>query len=238
MRLVAILALGVLPLSAFQEGQDKAGVTRTVTVREGETVVLKLRMAEAGKNFLGVLTLPEAVAHVVSAWDPKDLSVEHESNRLFLKLLTKSEGHLDVVTAGGSHFRFLLAPAEPGSPYDSNVIVRTAGSEVRAREEGGAGGALELVRAMRLGLIPPDATVRSGKNEVLYFSPAFEVGHLYTYETGRFRGDVLRLSNKSPGEAVYVDVTRWTGERLVLIGSKDVVVPPGKSTRLYVVDWK
>ena len=91
---------------------------------------------------------------------------------------------------------------------------------------------------MRLGDVPPDATVRSGGNEVLLRTARLEAKLHYVYETGRHRGYVLGLTNLSSNEAYHVDVRRFGGETLVLVGAKDVVIPPGKSTRLYVVDWK
>ncbi len=242
MRIASILALAVLraPGSAQEEGEEKPGAARTVTVRDGETVTLMLRVAEPTKNLLTVVTLPEAVVHVLSAWDEKDLSVEQEGNRLFLKLLSKVEGHLDVVTSGGAHIRFLILPAEGTVPYDSNVLVKAAPARpVQGPPRApGASGALELVKAMRLGDVPPDATVRSGGGEVLFSSPDVDVALAWIYETGRFRGTVLALTNKSSSEAYHVDVSRFQGERLVLIGSKDVIVGPQKMTRLYIVEWK
>jgi len=238
-----ILGLFLLPFPAWAQDGKTEGTEapRTVRARDGETVSLKLRVAEPGKNFLTVVTLPDPVAHVVSAWDPKDLSVEQEGKKLFLKLLSKAEGHLDIVTAGGAHVRLLILPAPASDPADSNVEVRLAPREAheeKTSHRAGASGALLLVKAMRLGEVPPDATVRSGVSETLYSSTAIDIALLSVYETGRFRGYVLSLANKSDTEAYHVDVSRLQGERLVLVGAKDVVVHPRKSTRLYVVDWK
>ena len=245
----AFAALFTTVLAGFptlqEEPPSKLGSVRTVRVKDGETVTVKVQVADAERNILSVVTLPDPVAHVVSAWDRKDLSLEHESNKLFLKLLSKVEGHVDVVTSSGAHYRFLLLPVPAEAPYDSNVIVKTRENaeddpkeKEKARVRRSASGALELIKAMRLGEVPPLATVRKGNGEVLWTSPNAQVTLLYVYETARFRGYVLGLANHASKEAYHVDVTRFTGERLVLIGSKDVVVPPGKSTRIFVVDWE
>jgi hypothetical protein len=236
-----LLANLSVPLGAQEGSAPKEGATRTVAAKEGETVTVQLRVAEAGKNFLTALCFPEGVAHVVSAWDAKDLSIEEVGTKLFLKLLSKTEGHLDVITVSGAHTRLLIVPAEAPGGYDSTVIVRPAASPPSSEKTPPAvtaSGALELIRAMRLGLVPPDATVRSGQNERLAGGALIEATLLYVYETGRYRGYVVRLANTSLRESTLVDVTRFTGERLVLLGTRDVVVPPEKSTRLYVVDWK
>ena len=237
-----VLTLAV-PSAAQEEPAENPGAVRTVRARDGETIILKVRIADHERNLLSVVTLPDPIAHVVSAWDPKDLSLEHDAKKLFLKLLSKTEGHLDVITTSGTHYRFLVVPVAAPGPYDSNVVVKEGGE--RQAESGKASarkrtasGALELVKAMRLGEAPADATVRDGMKEVLWTGPTVELTLLYVYETGRFRGIVLGLTNRSPEEAYHVDVTRFTGETLVLIGSKNVIVPPGKATRVYLVEWK
>lgn len=239
----AYLALASSAAAAAAQEGSQAGGSRTVSVKDGQTVIVKARVAEAGKHLLTALVLPEGVAHVLSSWDAKDLSLEQEGPRLFVKLLAKAEGHLDVVTTGGLHVRFLLVGVPAPEAYDATVVVRSAGAEAAAApppegRRAGAGGALELAKAMRLGEVPPEATVRSGGNEILLRAGILEARLHYVYETGRFRGYVIGLSNLSEDEAYHLDVRRFGGEALVLIGAKDVVIRPGKSTRLYVVDWK
>ena len=90
--------------------------------------------------------------------------------------------------------------------------------------------------------------VRSGREEpqarseeeqdVLFSSQDAEVRLLYVYETAQFHGYVLTLLNRNQKLAYHVDVRQFTGKNLVLIGSKDVVVKPGKATRVYIVDFK
>ncbi len=241
--IIPALILAAVRESGAQEKADPAGASRTVVAKDGQTVTVKARVAEAGKNFLTVLALPDAVAHVVSSWDAKDLSLEQEGSRLFIKLLAKAEGFLDVVTTGGLHVRFFLVGVAAPGAFDSTIVVRIGGGEAPAPSapagrRGGSGGALELAKAMRLGDVPPDATVRSGGNEDLLRMANLEAKLHYVYETARYRGYVLGLANLSLSEAYHLDVRRFGGEALVLVGAKDVVIPPGKSTRLYVVDWK
>ena len=234
-----VFAVLSIPWTLSLAQDETAGPARTVTVTAGRTVPLKLRVAESTKNLVTVVTLPAAIAHVVSAWDAKDLSVEQEGNKLFLKLLGKVEGHLDVVTAEGAHYRLLVTPVQGPSPYDSSVLLEKAAPPADpSRKPARADGALELMKAMRLGEAPPDATVRPGGREVVFSSPDIDLSLLWTYETGRFRGHVLEVSNKSTSEAFHLDVARFRGERQVLIGSREVVVGPRGFTRLYLVEWK
>lgn len=218
----------------------EAGAVRSVTVQGGEAVRLQVRPSEPGRVFITAVTFPEAITHVVSAWDPKDLSLEHEANRLFIKLLGKAEGSLDVILAGGAHVRLFLATAIAPAPWDGTVAVNRAASspEPASPRRSNASGALDLARAMRLGQVPPDATVRSGGNAVLFRNADIAVSLHYVYETGRYRGYVLGLANRSDRQAYRVDLTRFGGEHLVLVGARDLVVGPGRATRIYAVDWK
>jgi len=238
--------LALLPLAWGDEQDAKDGTTRSVTPRDGETIPLQVRVSDASTNVLTVVTFPDPIQHVVSSWNPKDLSVEHETTKLFIKLLAKVEGHLDVVTSVGKHYRLYVAPAPATGRYDSHVTVKSGGgtTEEGERKEGrrshaGPGtGPIELIKAMRLGQIPPDATVRSGKKEVLFASDGLEARFLWVFETGRYRGYVVELSNKSADDAYYVDVSRFRADNLVLIGAREVVVRPQTSTRVYLVLWK
>ncbi len=243
-----ILLLGTAGMAlapAFgQEDRTLEGKVRSVVLKDGETVTVRVRVAEKDKNLVSVVALPDAVQHVLSGWNPKDLSLDHAENRLFVKLLAKTEGHLDVVTAAALHYRILIVPAASGAEYDSIVTVRRAdaadaGEKDRKTAPRNASGALELVRSMRLGEVPPDTSVRSGKGEVVIATEEFEASLLYVYETARYRGYVLGLVNRSKAEAYAVDFSRFKSDgSLVLLGARDMVVAPGKATRIYLVFWK
>lgn len=227
-------------LGTLQDASPQDGAKRTVTAKDGDTITLRVRVYQDGKSYPTVVALPEDVANLIHGWDQKYLSLDKEGKLLSITLLAKAEGYLDVVTVQGTHLRLLISPVSQA--HDSTVTVRigapAASEPEKTARRGGASGALDLIRAMRLGDVPPDATVRSGGNEVLLRTAEITVSVHYIYETGRFRGYVLGIANSSSREAFHVDVSRFTGEKLVLVGAKDVVIAPGKSSRLYVVDWK
>ena len=197
------------------------------------------RVSTPTAHVLSAVTLPDPIRQVVSAWDRKDLSVEHAGSKLFLKLLQKVEGHLDLMTAMGGHYRLYLVPAPLGAEFDSHVTLLSRGRGEGVKRPGrSASGALELARAMRLGKIPPGVSVRSGQGKGVLSTERLEARLLFVYEETRLRGYVLSLSNKSRKNSALVDVTRFTPARLVLIGARDLVLGPGEATRLYLVFWK
>lgn len=239
MRTLAIALAAALVVRAQENPPQPA--ERQVSVKDGETVRIRVRVSTREEHYSTVVRFPEPIAHVVSSWDPSQISVQDEESRLVLKLQAKAEGYLDVVLTGGTLVRLFVAGVTPPGPFDSAVQVRLTGAPLAAEKpapRGGTSGALELIRAMRLGEVPPDATVRTGRGEVLFQSPQLAVKALYVYETGRYRGWVLGLENLSVRDAYPLDLTRFGGDSLVALGARDLVVGPGKSTRLYIVDWK
>src|SRR5262245_50212553 len=92
MRILSSLSL-TLALGLPGAAQDTdSGRARTATAREGDAVPVTLAVADAAHNYLTRITFPDTVEKVVSAWNPKDLSVEHEGAMLFLKLLAPVRG--------------------------------------------------------------------------------------------------------------------------------------------------
>ncbi len=243
MRQVFLLALLTMPASAQEPPARPVPAERVVVLRDGETAQVRVRVSSREEHFSTVVRFPESVLHVVSSWDPAQISVQDEETRLVLKLQAKASGYLDVVLAGGALLRLFIVGVTGTEAFDSALQVRLAGQAASAAEKPATGaasasGALDLIRAMRLGEVPVDVTVRTGKNEVLFRSTDIQVSLLYVYDAARFRGLVLSLENLSVTNSYPLDITRFGGEALVLIGARDLVVPPGASTRIYIVDAK
>lgn len=213
----------------------QADETRTVQCADGGTVALSLRVATTDAHRLTVVAFPDPVQDVISSWNEKDISVEHLGAKLFLKLLSKVEGHLDVVTRRGFHVRLYIKPADENARYDSHIVVSANNQELigpRRFPE-----ALELVKAMRLGVVPPGIAA-SRADCVLHTSGEMEVRLIYVYAATRYRGYVLRLTNTSRTDPLQLDPSRFTSPRLVLMGAKSLTVLPEASTLAYLVFWK
>jgi hypothetical protein len=243
MKALALSAWLFLPVAARQEmPATPIPMERQVSVKEGETVQVRVRVSTREEHYSTVVRFPEPIAHVVSSWDPSQISVQDQETRLVLKLQVKAEGFLDIVLAGGTLVRLFISGVAAPAPFDSAVAIRLPAApgpaEAKSAPRGGGSGALELIRAMRLGEVPPDATVRTGQNSVLFRSRDIQVTVLYVYETARYRGSVLSLENLSARESYPLDVSRFGGDSLVLVGARELLVGPGRSTRLYIVDWK
>lgn len=226
-------------LGLFGQADDPATArTRTLDCRDGETVPVRIRISSPNQNLLSAVTFPDLVQNVVSSWNDRDLSVEVQGAKLFLKLLAKAEGHLDVVTTGGMHLRLYLKPSAAGEEFDGHIVLKAVPEKTAPDALRKLPDALELVKAMRLGLVPPGASVKRGGDAVVTTTGDLEGRLAFVYETTAYRGYVIRLRNKSPKAAYHVDVTRFFSPRLVLIGAKSLVVAPEKSTLVYLVLWK
>ncbi len=231
------LATMILVLALLADDPTQAR-TRTLECMEGDTLPLRIFVSTPSQNLLTAVTFPDLVQNVVSSWNDRDLSVEVQGSKLFLKLLSKVEGHLDVVTAGGMHLRLYVRPAEAGQEYDGHLVLKAKPDPARSEAPPKLPDALELVKAMRLGMVPPGASVKRGGNAAVLATPEVEGKVAYVYETTSYRGYVIRLTNRSPKAAYHLDVTRFGCPRLVLAGARSLVVAPEKFTFVYLVLWK
>ncbi len=232
-----LVAIALLAAPSGQEGDPAAAKTRNLDCRDGDTVPLRVRISTPDRNLLTAVTLPDLVQNVVSAWNDRDLSVEVQGAKLFIKLLAKAEGHLDVVTSSGMHLRLFVKPVGDGQEYDGHVVLKAAPTHAEEAPRK-LPDALELVKAMRLGLVPAGASVKRGADAPVFASGEIEAKLAFVYETTAYRGYVLRLTNKSPKTAYQVDLARFASPKLVLVGAKSLLALPEKSTVLYLVLWK
>ncbi len=234
----AILVLALMADPSGQAEGPAAARTRPLECRDGDTVSVRVRISSPNQNLLTAVTFPDLVQNVVSAWNDRDLSVEVQGAKLFIKLLAKAEGHLDVVTTGGMHLRLFLKPSAAGEEYDGHIVLKAIPDKAASDAPGKLPDALELAKAMRLGLVPPGASVKRGGDAVVSTAADVEGRLAFVYETTTYRGYVIRLTNKLPKAAFHIDVTRFSCPRLVLVGAKSLVVAPEKSTLVYLVLWK
>jgi hypothetical protein len=231
-------------LGAAQESAPEgySGLSRTVTLGEGQTSEVRVRVSKPQKTVLTAVTFPAPIREIVSAWNEKDLSVEHSGERLFIKLLTPSQGHLDAILTTGRHLRLYVVPVKDEDLYDAAVLIQTPGApgagDGNGRAEPRGAGSLDLVRAMRLGDIPAGMTVRKGGGVRLFGSPDVEAKLAWVYESAFYRGYVVRLENASATTAYEIDLPRIHAEDLVLVGARNLVVDPASFTYLYLVFWK
>jgi len=216
----------------------QAGLARTVTLGEGETAEVRVRVSGPGKNVLTVVTFPAPIKEIVSAWAEKDLSVEHAGERLFIKLLASSQGHLDAILSTGRHVRLYVVPVKDEDLYDTAVLVRDNEAGRESGREPKGSGSLELVRAMRLGEISSGVTARKGDGTRLFGSPDVEATLSFVYESASYRGYVVRVANTSRATGYELDLPRFHAEDLVLVGARNLVVEPSSFTYLYLVFWK
>lgn len=242
-RWIALAALVLAaPLAAAQEAAPEgyAGLSRTVTLGDGQTSEVRVRVSKPQRTVLTAVTFPAPIREIVSAWNEKDLSVEHSGERLFIKLLAPSQGHLDAILSTGAHLRLYVVPAKDEDLYDASVLVQSekAAGDGGGRAEPRGAGSLELVRAMRLGEIPAGVTVRKGDGGRLFGSPDVEAKLAWVYEAAFYRGYIVRLENSSATTAYEIDLPRIHADDLVLVGARNLVVDPSTFTYLYLVFWK
>lgn len=207
-------------------GQE--GRVREVAFTE-RTVEIAVPLSGESRHVSTVVSFPEdSLEALVAGWNEDDLSLERRQDRLFIKLLRKAEGDLHVVGASGTLYRLYVRPAD--GVYDAHVrIVRPAAERSRP-------GSIDLIRSMRVAQVPPGLTARRASGRI-HRGPGTVLTARYVYDSDFHRGYVLSLENVS-AEPLQIDLSRYSGEGLDLVGARDLRVEPGAETLLYLVFWK
>jgi hypothetical protein len=194
-------------------------------------VEVRVPVSTDARHPASVVTFPEeSLEALVAAWGEGDLTVERRRENLFLKLLRRAEGDLHVLGASGTLYRLAIRPAEGGA-YDGHVrLRRPAPTNPEASEP------VELLRAMRLGRLPPQGSALR-TDEPAYASPEIAARTAYVYDTPSFRGFVVKVENVS-GRPYRLELSRFVGRDLVLVGARAMLLQPGQRTLLYFVFGK
>jgi hypothetical protein len=222
-----------------QEAPSQESPGKTIIHRTGESFTVAVPLSDAAKHRVTILSFPEPVARAIVPWSEEDISIETDGNDVILKLLRAAEGDLAFRGKSGRLYRIRVVPAKGG---DGDGFVRIVLPKekpdsppipVQAKS-----GAIDLLRSMRLGEIPPNANVTAAPETALYESAELLVRPRLLYVTDVHEGLVLELVNRRKDGAHRVDLSKFAAERLILLGARELVIPPGGSTRLYLVFWK
>lgn len=222
------------------------GVGRRQEFIRGQSIILNVAYS-ARAALVTCVTFPEkSLKSIVAAWPESSVSLEHSGGNLFVKLLQEREGNVDVVGASGGLYRLYVKPTTAG-PYDETLEIAVAAKETsldgemqpRPISAGARSAALDLIVAMRRGEVPDGALVSAGPDHAVSASShrAAEMFIRLVYELDGFVGYVVELRNRSESE-VSLDLSRYQqsdGLLLLLIGAREMSVPPGGATLLYLV---
>ncbi len=202
--------------------------TREVLYVE-KTVEILAPVAGEARHRSTVVSFPEeSLEALVVGWNEEDLSVERRRDRLFVKLLRRAEGDLHVLGASGTLYRLYVRPAE--KVFDGHVRIVLPGGDASRPTS------VDLLRAMRRGKVPAGVTVRRASGRV-YEGERFALSSRYVYDGESYRGYVLVLENRTR-EPLRLDLSRFSGEGLDLVGATSLVVESEGRTRVYFVYGK
>jgi len=212
----------LLLLMALQEAREVLASDRPIEVR--------VPVSTDAQHRASVVTFPEeSLEALVAGWNESDLSIERRRENLFIKLLRGAKGDVHVLGASGALYRLSVVPAD--GAYDGHVRILAPKEPKRSAPE-----SLELIRAMRLGRRPADGTVLRA-DQAVYTSPEISARLAYVYESTSYRGYVVRMENVGTFPQ-RLDPSRFLSKDLVLVGARELLLPPGEKTLLYLVFWK
>jgi hypothetical protein len=253
-------ALATLLLAGGASGQESGAPSGPVAApgapskirewREGAEIRLRVPLATETHEVMCAVSFPEsAIRSAVTGWGESTLTAVQKGNFLFLRLSKRAEGQLNVIGESGTHYLLYLEAVDAKAPdgYDAFVkIVRPPPPEEGASPRKPANaerpkpkGALDLIRAMRLGDRREGTRVLRAKGEVVHSSADVELRLLFVYQSSSYVGRIYEVRNLS-GRKLALDASRFraAGDDLVLSGLRENVIPPGGVSRLYTVFWR
>ncbi len=260
----ALGALAALLLAGGALGQDPAtppgpsapaGLPALVREwKEGVEIRLRVPLATETHEVMCAVSFPEAgIRSAVTGWGESTLTAIQKANLLFLRLSRKVEGQLSVIGESGIHYLLYLEAVDAMAPggYDafvkivrpSRVVDAVAEADLAKKSKSAdrpkPKGALDLIRAMRLGERREGTRILRAKGELVYASLDVELRLLCVYQTSTYVGRIYEVRNLTDRK-LALDASRFraAGEDLVLSGLRENVIPPGAVSRLYSVFWR
>ncbi|HVR86051.1 MAG TPA: type-F conjugative transfer system secretin TraK [Planctomycetota bacterium] len=221
--------------------------SRTVEWKEGVTIPVRVPVAKPGRELMTTLSFPEdSIDTAITGWQEGEITAIQKRGLLFLRMVKRSEGQLNVIGGSGTHYLLFLqgVAADDDAAYDAYL-------KIRKKEAAGAvlglpqrpvrrpSGAVELLQAMRLGRRPEGLRIFRAKRELALESPSLEIRLLYVYDGTSYRGYLYEVKNwSSLRQALDASQLGGKGPALVLSSFRENVLDPGSVTRLYVITWK
>jgi len=218
--------------------------------KEGAEIRLRVPLATESHELMCAVSFPEtAIRSAVTGWGEGTLTSVQKGNFLFLRLSKRAEGQLNVIGESGTHYLLYLEAVDAKAPggYDAFVkIIRPppTAEATPARKPANADrpkpkGALDLIRAMRLGAPRESTRILRAKGELVYSSSDVELRLLFVYQSSSYVGRIYEVRNLSDRK-LALDASRFraAGDDLVLSGLRENVIPPGGVSRLYTVFWR
>lgn len=239
MHVIAVTVMALVPVCAQDPDSEKAGLVRREKWKDGAILKLRVPISNDSRHLMTAVTFSEeSIQGIVQGWTEGDISLDHKKGTLYIKLLKAAEGHVHVVGASGTPYMLYIIPVDGAKTYDAEIYIekekKPEASMVRA---GKPIGSLELVRAMRLGIVPENGTVKKGDDRVVFKTEKLVATLAFKYETVSYAGYVLDVADIS-SSIVALDLSRFSAPGLVLVGAREMTVEPGQSTRIYLVFWK
>jgi hypothetical protein len=218
---------------------------------EGVPVRIRVPVATEAHEVMSAIAFPEGgIQAAITGWGQNTLTAIQKGSFLFLRLSKKSEGQVSVIGESGIHYLLYIEAADPQVPdrYDAFVKIVRPGAEnpkagakpqTAAPDRGKPRGALDLIRAMRLGEPREAARILRANGETLYSGYDIELRLLFVYEESAFVGRIYEVRNLS-GRKLAIDASRFRPKEgtLILSALRENVIPPGGVSRLYTVYWR
>jgi hypothetical protein len=190
---------------------------------------LPLEVSDERRSIQSAVHLADetSVAHLVTAFNKEDISVEVKQNKVFIKLLKPVEGSIDCIGASGQLYRIHVIPAKQSVP------LLTLRAPAKAAPPPELPAPLTLMRCMRLGQVQDGMDLKRS-TAVLIEDPSFVIQLQWVYRWDDLTGFVCTVRNRT-ARVMRLDPSRFHAPGILLVGARDLKLDAGQVTRLYVV---
>lgn len=168
-----------------------------------------------------------SVAHLITAFNKDDVSIEVKQNKVFVKLLKEVEGSIDCIGTSGHLYRVVVVPSKQTLPL---LTLRAPAPKAPSPE---LPLPLVLMRAMRLGRVLDGMEIRRS-TAVLIEDPSFFIQLHWVFTFDALKGFVCTFRNRTE-RPMRLDPSRFSGAGILLVGVRDLELGAGQVTRLYLV---
>lgn len=190
---------------------------------------LPLQVSNDQRSIQSVVHLVDetSIAHLVTAFNKDDISIEIKQNKLFIKLLKDVEGSIDCIGASGHLYRVYVAPSK------QTVPLLTLRAPARPAPPPELPMPLVLMRAMRRGQSEEGMDVKRS-TAVLIEDSSFIIQLQWVYRFDEWTGFVCTVRNRTERD-LRLDLSRFHAPGILLVGARDLRLGAGQVTRLYMV---
>jgi hypothetical protein len=196
-----------------------------------EVVKVNLPVSTKDNHFSTTILLEEDVSSVIHSFPEDTIVIEIEANKIVVKLVSKTDGFLDISGCEGSIYKVHIVASDKNK---FTPFIRLKSQRAKKAHRLKKVKAVEFLKMMRFRAKSSSVSVYKADDKKIIDSDDMDARLLYIYVSEDFRGYVVKLTNLTR-VPVNVDPAKFKAEDLILVATEDFELGAGKSTFVYFI---